>query len=191
MSDQQAAAGDAGPTEGQVEPQADGVSSAAGVPATAGGVVNSLTPSQPPPPEWPPSATAGFHGTAPLGAYVQAPSAYYYGQGVPAGYGYLQPRPQANSNAIVALVLAIVAWLAVPVIPAIVALVLAGKASKEIEASNGWLTGSGMALTAKILSWINIAFSVLIGVFVAFILIAVIASGAIEPSTVPTSEFGT
>jgi hypothetical protein len=70
-------------------------------------------------------------------------------------------------------------------------LVLASKASKEIEASNGWLTGSGMALTAKILSWINIAFSVIIGLFIAFIVIAVIASGAIEPSTVPTTDFGT
>jgi apolipoprotein N-acyltransferase len=126
----------------------------------------------------------------PPGAYVQAPSAYY-GQGAPTGYSQFQPRPQANSNAIVALVLAIVAWLAIPVIPAIVALVLASKASKEIEASNGWLTGSGMALTAKILSWINIAFSVIIGLFIAFIVIAVIASGAIEPSTVPTTDFGT
>ncbi len=90
-----------------------------------------------------------------------------------------------------ALVLAIVAWVAVPVIPAIVALVLAHKATKEIEASNGWLTGSGMALAAKIISWINIAFFVLVGIFVAFIFVVILASGSIEPTTVPTSDFGT
>ncbi|MCB0916764.1 MAG: DUF4190 domain-containing protein [Actinobacteria bacterium] len=100
-----------------------------------------------------------------------------------------QPRPQASSNAIVALVLAIVSWVAFPVIPAIVALVLASKATKEIRASNGWLTGEGMALAAKIMSWINIGFAILATIFVIFLIVVVAANGGFEPSTVPSQEF--
>lgn len=99
-----------------------------------------------------------------------------------------QRLPQASSNAIVALVLAIASWFVLPVIAAIVALILASKATNEIRASNGWLTGEGMALAAKILSWINIAvWTVVVLVFVA-IVIAAIAAGGIEPSSVPTDQ---
>ena len=89
----------------------------------------------------------------------------------------------------VPLVLAIVSWVAFPVIPAIVALVLASKATKEIRASNGWLTGEGMALAAKIMSWINIGFAILATIFVIFLIVVVAASGGFEPSTVPSQEF--
>lgn len=84
-------------------------------------------------------------------------------------------RPQTSNNAIAALVLAIVAWLVFPVVPAIVALVLASKAQREIEASNGWVTGDGMVLGARIASWINIGFYALatIALVVVLILVAV------------------
>ena len=63
---------------------------------------------------------------------------------------------------------------------AIVALVLASKADKEIAASNGLVTGSGLTLSARIVSWVNIgltAAAVLIGLFVVILLFV---GGAID-----------
>jgi hypothetical protein len=45
------------------------------------------------------------------------------------------PMGQTSSNAIVALILAVVSWAVCPIIPAIVALVLAASAAKEIAGS--------------------------------------------------------
>ena len=56
--------------------------------------------------------------------------------------------PQTSSNAIIALILAIVSWAVCPIIPAIVALVLASSAAKEIEASGGRVQGAGL-VTAR------------------------------------------
>lgn len=67
-----------------------------------------------------------------------------------------QPMPQTSNSAIVALVLSIVSWVVCPVIPAIVALVFASKADREIAVSNGWVTGGGLVTASKIVSWINI-----------------------------------
>lgn len=64
--------------------------------------------------------------------------------------------PQNSSSAIVALVLSIASWVVCPVIPAIVALVFASKADREIAMSNGWVTGAGMVTASKIVAWINI-----------------------------------
>lgn len=74
----------------------------------------------------------------------------------------------------IALVLAIVSWIICPIVLAIVALILASKADKEIQASNGWSTGSGMVTAAKIISWINIILYVLviIVVIVAMVFVA-------------------
>lgn len=66
------------------------------------------------------------------------------------------PVPQTSNSAIIALVLSIVAWVVCPIIPAIIALVFANKADKEIAVSNGWVTGGGLVTAAKIVSWINI-----------------------------------
>lgn len=106
-----------------------------------------------------------------------------------------QQQPQASSNAIVALVLAIASWFVLPVIAAIAALILASKATKEIRASNGWLTGEGMALAAKVISWINIAVSIVVVLIIVAIVIAAIGASGMDPSSVPidqtTSAFGT
>ena len=83
----------------------------------------------------------------------------------PAGYaqpGYPQPGypagPVTSQNAIIGLVLAVVSWLVCPVVPAIVALVLASKSSQEIAASGGRIGGDGLNTATRIVSWINIAF---------------------------------
>lgn len=95
-------------------------------------------------PQWP--STPG--GEAPGGTTPPAPPAPQ-----PPAYG---PTPQSSSSAIVALVLSIASWVVCPVIPAIVALVFASKADREIAVSNGWVTGAGMVTASKIVAWINI-----------------------------------
>ena len=73
-----------------------------------------------------------------------------------------------SSNAIVALVLSIVSWVVCPVIFAIVALVFASKADKEIASSSGRIGGGSLATASKILSWINI------GVFAALFVVGIL-----------------
>ena len=88
----------------------------------------------------------------------------------PAPYGGPMP-PQQSSNAIIALVLAILSWVICPVIPSIIALVYANKADAEIAANPGRITGQGMSTAAKIVSWINI------GLYAALIVIGIIVLG--------------
>ena len=61
-----------------------------------------------------------------------------------------------SSNAIVALILAIISWAVCPVVAAIVALVFASMAGKEIQASEGRIAGRGLVTAARIVAWINI-----------------------------------
>ncbi|TXH42640.1 MAG: DUF4190 domain-containing protein [Actinobacteria bacterium] len=106
--------------------------------------------------------------------------------GVPAAAPAYQAAPQTNNNAIVALVLALVSYVVCPVVSAIVALIFAHKASKEIKASNGWQTGSGMVLAARILAWVNIALSI-IGVLIFIAMITIFAAnGGFDPNNWPT-----
>jgi hypothetical protein len=80
--------------------------------------------------------------------------------------------PRTSSNAVVAVVLAICSFLGCPLVPAIVALFLASSAQKEIDASGGWVTGSGLVRGARIAAWINIGLCVLFGLFVAIVALA-------------------
>ena len=92
--------------------------------------------------------------------------------------------PTTSGNAVTALVLAVVSWAICPVVAAIVALVFAAKASKEITASNGWVTGGGLVLAAKIISWINIVIYVLIGLFFVGMFLFALLLGGMEPGNV-------
>jgi hypothetical protein len=98
------------------------------------------------------------------------------------------PQPQESSNAIIALVLAITAWVVCPIVPAIVALVFAAKADREIRTSGGAITGSGMSTAAKVVAWINIGiFAAVILMGVAFFVLA-ISLGVMEAGM---QSFGT
>ncbi len=66
--------------------------------------------------------------------------------------------PGASSNSIVALVLSICSWVVFPIVFAVIALVFASKAEKEIAASNGSVGGGAFVTASKIVSWINIGF---------------------------------
>ena len=79
------------------------------------------------------------------------------------------PTPGASGNSIVALVLSICSWVVFPIVFAIVALVFASKAEKEIRASGGAVGGGAFVTAAKIVSWINI------GVYAALAILAILA----------------
>jgi hypothetical protein len=156
----------------------------------------------PPPPVAPPPAAAAG---APADPYQQPAPAYGQPAGaVPPGWqpaaapppgppgvpaASVQAYPQSSNNAVIALILAIVSWVVCPIVMAIAALIFASKADKEIKLSNGWLTGSGLVLAAKILSWINIALYILIGLFFLVVFIIAAANGGFEPTTVPSDDF--
>ena len=90
------------------------------------------------------------------------------------------PAPKTSSNAIVALVLAVAAWVVCPIVPAIVSLVFASMASKEITASGDQLQGRGMVTAAKIVSWINIGFYAALIVIGAFVLVILAIAGGMD-----------
>jgi TctA family transporter len=65
--------------------------------------------------------------------------------------------------------LSIVSFVACPVIPAIVALVLASSAERNIAASNGALTGESLTKAARIISWIHLGLIAVVIVLVVII----------------------
>jgi hypothetical protein len=68
-------------------------------------------------------------------------------------------------------VCAIGAFVLFPVVPAVVALVLAGRAHRSIAASAGRTGGAGLVTAARVLAWINLA---LFGVVVVVGLLALV-----------------
>jgi quinol-cytochrome oxidoreductase complex cytochrome b subunit len=101
-------------------------------------------------------------------AYGQQPGYPPYPQ-----YGYSAPK-ENDGSAIAALIASILAWVFCPIVPAVVALFLASAADRSIAASGGRKSGTGMAKAARIISWANIAFFVVLAV--AGIGVAVVAA---------------
>lgn len=121
----------------------------------------------PPPPGYPPP---GYPPAGP-GGYAPVP-----------GYGY-PPAQSTSTTGIVGLVLAVASWLVCPLLPAIVALVLAHQSDKEIAASQGRVGGAGLNTATRIVAWINVGlYAALILVVGAIFGIAVIA-GLLSNST--------
>ena len=119
-------------------------------------------PDAPPPPPY---------GQTPSGPGQPGQTPYEPGFGQPYGYsygppGYTQvyvaaPTPRTSTTAIIAMVLAGLSFLYCPVVFAIVALVMAQQAEREIAESNGWVTGDGLVTGARIAAWLNIGLAVL------------------------------
>jgi hypothetical protein len=91
-------------------------------------------------------------------------------------------RQETESKAIIALVCAIGSFLVFPLVPAIVALVLASSARERIDASGGWLTGDGLVTAARVIAWCNIGLSVLLLLLV--VVVAVIAFAGVSVALV-------
>ncbi len=77
--------------------------------------------------------------------------------------------PGASSNSIVALVLSICSWVVFPIVFAVIALVFASKAEKEIAGSGGSIGGGAFVTASKIVSWTNI------GVYAALVILGLLA----------------
>ena len=113
------------------------------------------------------------------------PPAYPSAEAYPAAYpppAYAAAAPsqpvRTSSNAVVALILAVVSWAVCPIIPAIVSLVFASNAAKEIDASGGRIQGQGLVTASRVVSWVNIGlWSAVIVVGAFFLVLAVVAGG--------------
>ena len=154
--------------------------------ARATSLVDQLRQAAPPPAAGaPPAAPAPGAPGAPT--YPQA-QAYPQAQGYPQAqaypgaqpYGYAAPAAApTNSNATIALVCAIVAWVICPFIPAIAAVILGRKAQNEIASSGGTQGGEGLAKAAVIIGWVNIGFTVFFGaIWLLIVLVAVLGSSS-------------
>lgn len=120
-------------------------------------------------PMWPSPVPAELASPAPLSSAAALPVA-------PAGV-------QTSSSAIVALVLSVASWAVCPIVLAIIALVFASKADKEIARSGGALEGGGMITAAKIVAWVNIGvFIAVCVILVCVVIIALVAGGLSQVS---------
>ncbi len=136
-------------------------------------------PGYPPPPAQygPPPAQYG----PPPAQYGPPPAQY---GPPPAQYG---PTTSGRATVVLvcgiaSLVLPFVGWVA-----AIVALVLAGGAKREIESSGGKLTGLGLVKAGRICSWIAIALTLL---FVALVVVLGVIGATTDGFSGPTYRLG-
>jgi hypothetical protein len=74
---------------------------------------------------------------------------------------YTVPTPPTSTAATVSLVFGILAYVFLPVIAAIIAVVAGHMARKEIRNSGGQIGGSGMATAGLVLGYIQIGLTIL------------------------------
>jgi hypothetical protein len=131
----------------------------------------------PPGSGYPPPAGQGGFPPPPPAAWGQGQAAAQPPAGQP-GYGswpaYPPQQPaQTEGKAIVGLILAIGSFVVCPLVLAIVALVLAGQSNRAIDASGGRLEGRGINTATRVISWLNIALTVLAIIGGVIVLVAV------------------
>jgi hypothetical protein len=81
---------------------------------------------------------------------------------------------------VVAIILAVISWTVCPIIAAIVALVFASNAAKEIAASGGRIQGQGLVTAARVVSWVNIGLSAAFIVVGVFLLVLLVVAGGLN-----------
>jgi hypothetical protein len=118
----------------------------------------------------------------------------YGQQPPPPGYGYagypVGPRSSGKSITILVLGIASIVLLfsCIGFIPAIIALVLAPGAKREIRESEGQLTGEGMITGGVITSWVTIGLTV-VGI-VLFVVLLMVGAFASDTSSSSDGDFG-
>ena len=149
-----------------------------------------MTTPQGPREEPPPGQSYGApYSPPPYAPPPQPPYGQPYGQQYPPqpyGPQYGQPYggPQeTSSKAVVALVCAIASFVAVPLFPAIAALVLARGADRELDESGGRLTGRGLVTGARVTAWINIGLCALVLVFLLLVLVVFAGTATVRGTT--------
>ena len=122
------------------------------------------------PPQWP---AAGY--APPQGGYPPPQAGY------PAYPGYAAPpAAQTSTNAVVALVLAMAAWVVCPIVAAVVALIFAHQGDKEIAASGGRVSGQGLVTAAKWVAWVNIGLMLAGIVAMGFVFLLIAVAGGLN-----------
>jgi hypothetical protein len=157
-------------------------------PVAAVPAIEPVTSDAPAPAVTPPPAPTPVPGAPEAGAPAQWPSAGYVAPPAapagrpPAGYGYQQPpvAAQTSSNAVIAIILAALSWAFCPIIAAVVALIFAHQAHKEIEASGGRVQGQGLVTAARWVAWINIGLFAAMIVIGGFVLLLVAIAGGMS-----------
>jgi hypothetical protein len=152
------------------------VGASAGVTPPPSGPVGS---EGPPPPPMPPGQTP-WSGSQPPGAPVApgvpgAPGA----PGMPPGPGmpppgYYHRQPPTDGMAIASLVSGIAGWFFCPIIGGVLAIIFGYMAKKNINESNGALTGDPLATAGIILGFVQLG--IVLVVVVIWIIIAIVAS---------------
>lgn len=79
------------------------------------------------------------------------------------------PVPQTSGKATTSMVLGIVGLVACGLFAGIPAIIVGKQAQREIDASNGWLTGRGMATAGIVLGWIEVGIAILATVIVIIV----------------------
>lgn len=74
----------------------------------------------------------------------------------------LSPTPPTNSLAVVSLVTGILAWILLPFIAAIVAIITGHMAKNEIKKSAGGFTSDGLATAGLVLGYVQLGLSLCI-----------------------------
>lgn len=118
-----------------------------------------------------PPAYGSVPGYGPPPAYGTPPVSPYAGWAGPA---------QTDGRAIAVLVLAICSFVVLPVIPAIVALAMAGGTLRDIEASGGRLTGESLVRAGRIVAWVHLGL-VLLGILVVLVVFGLVGYLATSP----------
>jgi hypothetical protein len=83
------------------------------------------------------------------------------------------PVPQTCGKATASMVLGIVGVVACGFVAGIPAIILGKQARREIDASNGWLTGRGMATAGIVMGWVEVG----LAIFATVVVIVVFALG--------------
>jgi hypothetical protein len=82
-----------------------------------------------------------------------------------------RPDAPTSGTAIAALVLAIASFVVFPIVPAVIALVLASSAKREIRASGGAVQGETLARAASIVAAVNLGLLVFALLVVVVVLV--------------------
>jgi len=146
---------------------------------------------RPPDPGEPPAPQQPYgqqpYGQQPYGQqpYPQPPYGQPYG-GYPAPYGLpVPPSAPTSGKATTVLVLGVASLLlmfmcGIGLVTAIVALVLAPGAKREIHESEGRLTGLGMVQGGVVCSWITIGLAVLVAAVIVLLLAVGTSIGGLD-----------
>ncbi len=101
---------------------------------------------------------------------------------------YYAPVPQNSTMAIVSLISGIAAWVILPFLGAIAAVITGHMAKKEIRESNGMKTGNGLATAGLILGYAQLAITVCSVCVIILLAVLAPATGSVFSNIIENSQ---